>query len=102
MSLDRKLAMLAVDVACKRRFLHAAMNSGLFESFEGSRLSVGQPRFGAAFGESPASAAGLDQQEFDATASDPIANRGHLFASLESAKLRQSKELGGWLIRPGL
>ena len=68
------------------------MNSGLFESLEGSGLSVRQSGFGAALGEGPMSAAGSDQQEFDATAADPITNRGHLFASPQPAELGQAKE----------
>jgi hypothetical protein len=86
------VATLATNVPGKRSFLHPAMNSRLFESLEGSRLGVCQPRFGASLRESPMSAAGPNQQEFDATAADPVANCGDLFASTESAKLRQAKE----------
>jgi hypothetical protein len=71
------------------------MNSRLFESFEGSDLCVGQPCFDAAFGESPTSgAARLNQQEFDTTIADPVANSGYLFASLPPAQVPRPKTLG--------
>jgi|SRR5580700_1157587 hypothetical protein len=71
------------------------MNPRLFESFEGSRLGVGQSWFGAALRESPMTAAGPYEQEFDAAAADPVTNRGHLFASPQLAELRKAKELSG-------
>jgi hypothetical protein len=77
------------------------MNTRLFKSLKGSGLGVREPRFGAALGESPMSAVGSNQQEFDATAAHAVANGGDLFASAQPAKLRQAKELGWWLIRPG-
>jgi hypothetical protein len=40
------------------------------------------------------SAVGSNQQEFDATGSNPVANGGDLVASTEFAKLRQAKEFG--------
>ena len=77
------------------------MNPGLFESFEGSRLGVGQSWFGAALRESPMTAAGPYEQEFDAAAADPVTNRGHLFASPQPAELREAKELNGRPISAG-
>jgi len=84
-------------------FFYAAMNSRLFESLEGSRLGVCQPRFGFAFGESPMTAIGSNQQELDPRTTKPVANCGDLFASTESAKLRQAKEFYGrpMRLRPG-
>ena len=94
MSLDGNLsAARAPQVLGERLFRHPAVNSGLFESLEGSGLGVRQPRFDAAFGEGPASLAGLDQQEFEATAADPIANGSHLFACAQLAKLRRPNQL---------
>lgn len=83
-----RLATLAPNVAGKRSLLHAAMDSGLFEGLQGCGLGVGQARLRATLGERPASAAGLDQQEFDAPGGDPIADGGNLFASTQFAKMR--------------
>jgi hypothetical protein len=44
------------------------------------------------------SAVGPYQQEFDATAADAVANGGDLFASPQSAELRELKEPGWRLI----
>src|SRR5216684_1260483 len=75
-------ATLATGVMGERRFFHAAMNSGFFEGFEGSRLSVRQTWLDPALGESPASAPSLNQKEFDAASADPVANSSDLFASM--------------------
>jgi hypothetical protein len=72
------------------------MNSGLFEGLEGCGLGEGQAWFGATFGESPASAAGLNQQELDAPAPDPVADGGDLFAFPQFSKTRQAERLGRW------
>jgi hypothetical protein len=77
------------------------MNSRSLRRLESRGLGVSQSWFGAAFGESPVSAVGPNQQEFDATAANPIADGGDLFASPQLAKLRQVKEPGRWLMRPG-
>jgi hypothetical protein len=90
---------LPPNVLGERCFLDPAMNSRLFESFEGSGLSVCQTRLGAALGESPMSAVGPNQQEFDAAGADPVADGGDLFAFPQFAKLRQWKELGWRLMR---
>jgi hypothetical protein len=50
----------ASNVAGKRSFFNAAMNSSFFEGFECRRLSVSQSRLSAAFRKNPASPAGLD------------------------------------------
>ena len=96
-------AALATNVLGEGSFFYAAMNSRLFESLEGSRLSVCQPRFGVALGESPMTAIGPNQQELDPGAAKPVANCGDLFASTESAKLRQAKEFykRSMRLRPG-
>src|SRR5437667_10608956 len=91
MSIDHELSLgrsrgtshvgtLATGVMGERRFFHAAMNSGFFEGFEGSRLSVRQTWLDPALGESPASAPSLNQQEFDAASSVPVANSSDMFA----------------------
>jgi len=88
------VARLATTITGKTGFFYPAMHPGLLESFQGSRLGVGQSRFGAALGKSPAPAAGLNQQKFDDPTSHPIANGSHLFASPQSTKVRQSYEPG--------
>jgi len=98
MGADAKLnrsrtAALATKVAGKRSLLHPAMHSGFLVSFEGSCLSVCQPRFDAALRESPASAAGLNQQELNDTTANPIAHRCDLLTSPKPANLQYSKEL---------
>ncbi len=71
----------------ERSFLDPSMNPSFFERFECSCLSMGESRFGAAFGEGPAFAvACLDQQELDSATTDPVANRGDLFAFTILAK----------------
>jgi len=79
------------------------MNSRLFESLEGSRLGVGQPRFRVALGESPMTAIGPNQQKLDPDTAKPVANCSDLIASAEPAKLRQAKELNRkqMRLRPG-
>ncbi len=57
------------------------MDTSLFKSLEGSGLGVGEAGFNAAFGENPTSAAGLNQQEFDAPSADAVTNGGDLLAS---------------------
>jgi len=54
------------------------MNASLFKSLEGSGLRVRKAGLNAAFGENPASAAGLHQQEFDAAFTDAVTNSGDL------------------------
>ena len=72
---------LAAEVAREGEFFHPAMNSRLFESLEGSGLGVGEAGLNAAFGENPASAASLHQEEFDAASADTVTNGGDLLAS---------------------
>jgi hypothetical protein len=86
----------------ERSFFDPAMNPRFLESFKRRRLGVSQPRFRAALGKSPAPApAGPNQQEFDSTVVNPIANRGHLLALAQSAKLRQSNKPLRSSIPPG-
>jgi hypothetical protein len=97
MSVDDNLhgsRTLAASVAGERFLLYAAVNSRLLESFEGSGLGVRQSRFDATFGEGPASVARLNQQEFDTTIADPVADSGYLFASVPPAQVRRPKRLG--------
>lgn len=68
------------------------MNPSLFESFEGGCLGVGKPRFDAAFGENPASLAGLNQQEFDRISAHPVTDCGYLFTVPQFAQFRQPNE----------
>ncbi len=86
-------ATLATKVAGEGLFLHPAMNARLFDGLESRDLGVRQRRFEAAFGEGPASAAGSDQQEFDATAADPIADGSYLFTSPQVATSYRTEEL---------
>jgi hypothetical protein len=58
------------------------MNARLFKSLEGRGLSVCESRFDAAFGEDPTSAAGLNQQKFDAAFADAVTNGGDLLPFL--------------------
>jgi hypothetical protein len=78
---------LPPNILDERSFFYPAMNSRLFEGFEGGGLGVGQARFSVALGESPMSAVGSNQQELDATLVDPVANGSDLFASPQLAKL---------------
>src|SRR5579862_834139 len=73
-------ATFATNVPRERSLLHPAMNSGLFECFEGCCLSVCQSRLGFAFGKSPMPAIGSHQKKFDAACSYAIADGGDLSA----------------------
>ena len=84
-------ATFAANVSGERCFLHAAVNSCFFERFERSGLGVGQSRFGFAFGESPVTAVGSNQEEFNFSATNAIANRRHLFALPQPPQMRQPK-----------
>jgi hypothetical protein len=68
----------ATEVAGEGDFLHPAMNASLFKSLEGGGLGVGEAAFDAAFGKNPKSAAGLNQQKFDAAFVHAITNGGDL------------------------
>jgi len=46
-------SLLVAEVAGESNLLDAAMHAGLFESFQGGRLSAGQSRFRASLGQSP-------------------------------------------------
>ena len=71
------------------------MNPGFLGSLEGGCLSVGQPGFGAALGENPALlVAGLNQQELNPVTANPEADRRHLLAGAQLAKMGQAKKLG--------
>lgn len=72
----------ATAVTSEGDFFHPAMNPSLFKSLEGSGLGVGEAGFNTAFGENPTTAAGLNQQEFDAAFTDPITNGGDLLPFL--------------------
>jgi|HubBroStandDraft_1064217.scaffolds.fasta_scaffold03325_10 hypothetical protein len=71
----------ATEVTGEANFLHPAMNPSLFKGLKGSGLSVREARLSPAFGENPTSAASLNQQEFDATFTDPVTNGGDLLPS---------------------
>jgi hypothetical protein len=62
--------------------LHAAMNASFFKSLQGRGLGVSKTGFSTAFGKNPASAASLNQQKFNATLANAIADRGDLLPSL--------------------
>jgi hypothetical protein len=72
------------------------MNPGLLKSLEGSGLGMGEPRFHAAFGEDPASAARLNQQKFDAPPAKAIANGCDLLAPFRQP--RRPQALLAWRI----
>jgi hypothetical protein len=80
-------------VTAKRGFFHAAVHSCFFVCLNGRSLRVGQARFSAALWKSPAAAAGLHQQKFDAVAVDSVAHRGNLFALAQPAQMRYAKKL---------
>src|SRR5579864_5312330 len=71
------------------------MDAGFFEGFQGGRLGMGQPGFGAALRKRPASAASLHQQKLNCAFANSIADRSHLIAFAEPAKVRQPHETGG-------
>jgi hypothetical protein len=71
---------LATEVTREGDFLHPAMNASLFESLESGGLGVGEAAFDPSLGENPASAAGLDQQEFNATSAHAVTDGGDLLA----------------------
>jgi hypothetical protein len=79
----------AANIPGKGSYFDPSMNSCFLEGLQRCRLGVGQPRFSAALGESPASAAArANQQELDAAAADPIANRGDVFTLPNFPKMR--------------
>jgi hypothetical protein len=84
---------LTANVAGEGGFLHPAMDPGLFEGFEGRCLGMREAGFDAAFGKNPASLAGLDQQEFDLTATYPVTHRSDLFAFPKFPQFRQPNKL---------
>ncbi len=83
----------APEIAGKWGRLHTAMNASLFKRFEGRGLGMREAGFGSAFGENPAPAAGLDEQEFQAAFADAVANGGDLLAF--SSRLRPLRKLYG-------
>src|ERR1700733_14704017 len=82
-------ATFAANVAGKRCFLHPAMNSGLFKGLKGGGLRVRQPRFGLTFRKSPMTIVGSNQQQFDFSATNAVADGGHLIAFTQPPQLRQ-------------
>ena len=93
-----RAARLAANIPGEGSFLDPSMNSRFFEGLERRSLGVGQPRFGAALGKSPAPAAArANQQKFDTAAAGPIANRGDLFTLPYFPKMRQPNELTRYL-----
>ena len=96
--------MLAAEVADEGHFLHPAMNASLFNRLDGSGLGLRESRLDAAFGENPASTAGLNQQKFDTAFAHAITNGGDLLSFFRTffrnllRKPRQSQELYGWII----
>ncbi len=69
------------------------MNSRFLKRLKRCRLGVGESRFRAALGKSPTPAAArANQKKLDGTVADPEANRRHLLALAQFAKLRQSYE----------
>ncbi len=81
------------ELAGECSFFDPPMHSGLLERLQRRGLSMGQPRLGAALGKRPApAAAGSNQQELDASPRTPVANRSHLFALAQFAKLRKSNK----------
>ena len=72
----------APEITGEADFFHPAMNPSLFKCLERRGLSVGEAGFDAAFGENPTSAAGLNQQEFDAPSADAVTDGCDLLASL--------------------
>jgi len=93
---------LAPDVTGEGRFLNAAMDSSLFESFQGRGLCVRQSWLRAALGEDPTPTASLDKKKFDAMAAQAVTDCGHLFATAHLPELRKLKELTVRLRRAGL
>jgi hypothetical protein len=76
-------------ISRERSFFDPAMNSSFLKRLQRRRLCMGQSRFRAALGKSPAPAATrANQQELDSTLAHPVANRGHLLAFAQFAKLR--------------
>jgi hypothetical protein len=74
--------MFASKVTGESDCLHAAMNASFFKRLQSRGLSARKAGLNAAFGENPTSAASLNQQKFDATFPDAIADRGDLLPSL--------------------
>src|SRR5271169_421542 len=63
----------APNIASECSFFHAAMNPCFFKSLERGCLGMRQAGFGTAFGEGPASAACLHEEEFNFLAAHPVA-----------------------------
>src|SRR2546426_866266 len=93
----RAAAAPPANVAGKRELLHPALDSSPLINFQGRRLSGRQPPVNAALRKGPASAAGLNQQELNATAANPIAHCGDLLTFPQPANLRYSKDPSGRL-----
>lgn len=84
---------LVEAIAGEGHFFDPPMNAGFFIGLKSRRLSLGQAWFGSAFGEDPAPAASLNQQEFQAPAAGAVANRCHLLASTDLPKSRRRSAL---------
>jgi hypothetical protein len=68
----------AAEITGEWEFLHPAMNAGFFYRLKGGGLGLREARLDAAFGENPTSAAGLNQQKFDAAFAHAITDGGDL------------------------
>jgi hypothetical protein len=80
----------APKISREGNFFDPAMNARLFKSLKRGGLRAGKAGLNAPFGEYPAPAAGLDQQELDTVRADAITNGGDLLASLRKSRPLQS------------
>jgi hypothetical protein len=78
----------AVVKASERTSFDPTVDACFLESFHGGGLRVGHAGFHSAFRKYPTAAAGLYQQEFDATFSKSVADGCHLLAWLELSGAR--------------
>jgi len=81
-------------IAGERHFFDPPMNAGFFKGLKSRGLSLRQARLDATFGEDPAPAASLNEQEFRAKAADAVANSCHLLASADLPTSARGSALG--------
>ena len=69
------------------------MNAGLFKRLEGRGLGLREARFDSSFGEDPAPASSLNQQELQTLAAEAIANGRNLLAPRRLPRSRRRRLL---------
>lgn len=84
---------IAVVVAREGHLFDSPMNASLFKRFEGRGLGLREARFDSSFGEDPAPASSLNQQELQTLAAEAIANGRNLLAPRRLPRSRRRRFL---------